>query len=453
MFQLYVWPGAWNLPSIDAQCLIAILYLQLSFPGRFKIVECANPDVSPLGQLPFLVHENHSVSTVPAILAYLEGFEESTSPRPIERLATDDELPITPAIDAGLSPGERAKTAAWTSYIDTHLGDLVLQSFYALAPNYRKLTLPTLASFLPIPQKYYVPGRLRDMYKPRLEAADLWDLAEDDGNDEQGAATKKATKWMRNPLEKAKEEVTGDEPPEQVKKAFVREKLIERCRATFQLLEGLVPNGSFMFGDRPSSLDLHLAAHILLILHAPLPNPLLRTLVLESFSTLIDHALLVRTFAFPTQALPPTDSIVSSPVSEKAQKHARQLSSSSSPLPYPPIEPLQHLSPSESLKLAWDGVLRTARSIRIGMPGPRATVIDLGLDDATPLERAEAEAEKDLAKWRWAFYAAAGAGIITYGIASGILPVLVGVATGALRVEISEEEGGGEEHGPDDEDN
>lgn len=50
MLQLYVWPGAWNLPSIDSQCLIAILYLQLSFPGRFKIVECANPDVSPLGE-------------------------------------------------------------------------------------------------------------------------------------------------------------------------------------------------------------------------------------------------------------------------------------------------------------------------------------------------------------------------------------------------------------------
>lgn len=122
-------------------------------------------------------------------------------------------------------------------------------------------------------------------------------------------------------------------------------------------------------------------------------------------------------------------------------------------MPYPPIEPLQHLSPSESLKLAWDGVLRTARAIRIGIPGSSGnrSAIDLGLDDATPLERAEAEAEKDLAKWRWAFYAAAGAGIITYGIASGILPVLIGVATGALRVEIREGEGEDEQHGPEEE--
>jgi sorting and assembly machinery component 37 len=27
---------------------------------------------------------------------------------------------------------------------------------------------------LPIPQRYYVPGRIRESYKPRLEAAGLW---------------------------------------------------------------------------------------------------------------------------------------------------------------------------------------------------------------------------------------------------------------------------------------
>ena len=28
---LYVWPGRWNLPSIDPQCLAAVLHLQLTF--------------------------------------------------------------------------------------------------------------------------------------------------------------------------------------------------------------------------------------------------------------------------------------------------------------------------------------------------------------------------------------------------------------------------------------
>lgn len=34
-----------------------------------------------------------------------------------------------------------------------------------------------MASMLPIPQRYYVPGRIREMYRPRLEAAGLWTQA------------------------------------------------------------------------------------------------------------------------------------------------------------------------------------------------------------------------------------------------------------------------------------
>jgi sorting and assembly machinery component 37 len=45
---------------------------------------------------------------------------------------------------------------------------------YSLPANWSKLTLPTLAYALPVPQRYYVPRRMRSMYLPRLEAAGLW---------------------------------------------------------------------------------------------------------------------------------------------------------------------------------------------------------------------------------------------------------------------------------------
>ena len=35
---------------------------------------------------------------------------------------------------------------------------------------------PVLASLYPIPQRYYVPGRIREMYRLRLETTGLWDL-------------------------------------------------------------------------------------------------------------------------------------------------------------------------------------------------------------------------------------------------------------------------------------
>ena len=40
--------------------------------------------------------------------------------------------------------------------------------------NWVNLTHPFLASMFPVPQKYYVPRRIRDTYVPRLEAVGLW---------------------------------------------------------------------------------------------------------------------------------------------------------------------------------------------------------------------------------------------------------------------------------------
>lgn len=47
---------------------------------------------------------------------------------------------------------------------------------YSLNANWSRLTLPALAKMIPLPQRYYVPKRIRESYKPRLEAAGLWNL-------------------------------------------------------------------------------------------------------------------------------------------------------------------------------------------------------------------------------------------------------------------------------------
>lgn len=47
---LHIWPAQWDLPSIDPQCIAAVIYMQLTFPGRYSIVECSDPDQSPSGE-------------------------------------------------------------------------------------------------------------------------------------------------------------------------------------------------------------------------------------------------------------------------------------------------------------------------------------------------------------------------------------------------------------------
>ena len=49
-------------------------------------------------------------------------------------------------------------------------------AFYAITDNYNECVRPALASKLPLPQRYYLPDRLRDTHQPRLDAAGLWNV-------------------------------------------------------------------------------------------------------------------------------------------------------------------------------------------------------------------------------------------------------------------------------------
>ena len=46
---LHIWPGAFDLASIEPTCLAAVLYLQLVIPGKFTVEESTTPDHSPSG--------------------------------------------------------------------------------------------------------------------------------------------------------------------------------------------------------------------------------------------------------------------------------------------------------------------------------------------------------------------------------------------------------------------
>ncbi|KAG2349759.1 hypothetical protein BDR05DRAFT_955621 [Suillus weaverae] len=262
---LYIWPSRWNLLSIEPTCIAAVFYLQLTIPGKFEVVECTNPDVSPSGKLPFLTHGHATVSSVPAIISFVSSLAKSTSSG-----ARD--------LDAYLSASQRAKRIAWCSHVEANIGDLVAYSFYSLDDNFWKLTNPTMASMLPIPQRYYVPGRIREMHRPRLEAAGLWtQTASEPGKDSFGKPYKK------------------DDPKDEYARAFEREKVSAQAKASFALYVKLLNGGKFFWGERPTTLDVYLASHILLLLDPPFPDQLMRSILEESYPTLVEHARNVQT--------------------------------------------------------------------------------------------------------------------------------------------------------------
>jgi sorting and assembly machinery component 37 len=50
---------------------------------------------------------------------------------------------------------------------------------------------------------------------------------------------------------------------------------------------------------RPTTIDVYIASHILLLIDAPFPDPLLQTLLKESYPTLTAHARQIHLQAFP----------------------------------------------------------------------------------------------------------------------------------------------------------
>jgi len=129
--ELYIWPHSWNLPSFDIDSLAITLYLQLAIhrhkktkqlPHHYTLVECMDPDLSPSGTLPFLVHGSEKISTFTGIVRYLNsvGLE----------LDEQDETNAKNGEDhSGHTEGaiKRAKRVAWISLVDSQLRDLVVR--------------------------------------------------------------------------------------------------------------------------------------------------------------------------------------------------------------------------------------------------------------------------------------------------------------------------------------
>lgn len=116
---LHVWPGKWDLPSIDAQCLAAVLFAQVTIPGKFVVEECIDPDSSPNGLLPYCTHGEAIVVSYPSIAKYISGIATSNEP------SESEEDGVTPIL-ATLTCTQKAQQIAWLSFVSANLGDLVV---------------------------------------------------------------------------------------------------------------------------------------------------------------------------------------------------------------------------------------------------------------------------------------------------------------------------------------
>ncbi|EPQ58339.1 hypothetical protein GLOTRDRAFT_72674 [Gloeophyllum trabeum ATCC 11539] len=363
---LHIWPGRWGLISVDPACLAAALYLQLTIPGEFSVAECTNPDLSPSGKLPFLTDGMHSVSPLASIMKFVSYRRLGESPSESADHRVND-------LDAILNVHERAQKAAWCAHIESQLGDLLGHAMYAMQVNWRELVHPTFAMMLPVPQRYYVPGRLRDTYKSRLESSDLWDVS--------GEEVEEKPKFGEKKKEEPKEH--------QFKRVFQRDKIVEKARDILDIYARLLGDKSFFFHDRPTTLDIVLAAHILLLIEPPYPDPLLKSLVNESYPRLASHARSVYSAAFPVSESYP-------PLASSSQSSLRALLPSFSWSSVRPASAPKNTKEDSKIDLWTLGWIALATIGTIGfwaVAGPRITFV-VAVDDEDEVNELD-EAEDD----------------------------------------------------------
>ncbi|TFK30132.1 hypothetical protein FA15DRAFT_725999 [Coprinopsis marcescibilis] len=274
---LYVWPKLWDLPSFDPYCLTAILFLQLALPGKFAIIECTDVDLSPSGQLPFLVHGQEVKTDLNSIVKYLSG------------LATTEGGRYPHAnIDRHLSSLGRSQKNAWLSHTESNLGDLVAWAFYS-QDNWEKSVHNAVAALLPVPQRYFVPYKLRATYHPRLEAAGLWSHVE---SPEKKSAFEKEMKL------KPKTNKTA------FQKVFEKEKTISKAKVVLDIYARLLEGKRYVYQDRVSSVDVAIAARIRLLVKPSYVDDTLKTLISVSYPQLVAHSDRVFEHAFGSNSSP-----------------------------------------------------------------------------------------------------------------------------------------------------
>jgi len=130
-----------------------------------------------------------------------------------------------------------------------------------------------------VPQRYYVPRRIRDSYIPRLESVGLWSPHVEDSTKE--TSFQKQQKTM--PIENLKSNTT-------LSQAFQRERVIEKARTELEIYYQLLSGKEYIFQNRLSSVDVIVAAHILLLVDPPFPDPLIKDLINNSYPALVSYA-------------------------------------------------------------------------------------------------------------------------------------------------------------------
>ena len=201
---------------------------------------------------------------------------------------------------------------------------------------------------------------------------------------------------------------------------------MDKARTSLDLLNSLLGNKHFFFGEKISSIDVSVAAHILLLTEPQLPNTLLRDLVVESYPALYKHAKFLFSFSLPASDSAMEQSLSLSSSFDFIDAHNELPRNSSVHLPYSPVSLRVRPSTPTNLTQLFFPLLNPS-------PRKRPTNRNSGKQRS---EKSEEEKEFDRMRWAW--------------LGMSVLGVFTWMWYMGIRIELRPK-GGGDEDDEDDE--
>ncbi|KAL6242327.1 hypothetical protein RBB50_010875 [Rhinocladiella similis] len=268
VLELHVWGPAFDLPSLDGQCLATIYYLRkvLGAPGKaWVLVQSGEPRVSPFRELPALKHEETWVAGFGNIVSYLRDVSEGRWD-----------------LDRRLSDTQRADCAAFSSFVESRGQPLLDLSLYVSSDNYFNTTRPALAQVLAWPNSWVLPHQLRERAKKRsdhlgLSSLDL-DNAQDDQKEDAGL-----TAHIPKSLRKPKQTVTSLLGRSMQKNKF----RLDAVTAEFlEPVAEMLGDKKFLLAEQESSLDCLVLGYLALMQRPQMPQAWIRDTLRTKYSNL-----------------------------------------------------------------------------------------------------------------------------------------------------------------------
>jgi hypothetical protein len=305
--ELVVWPGAWDVPSLDPECLATIFYtlsVECENSKAIRIVVDSDPSRSPTGMR----------GSLAAISSHSSAYPSSNEPSgafPLLRcncapsaialgyISIVEHLRSCPHVnhhpESHLQQFQLADITAWTHNICAKAQQLLDLYLYVSSENYYASTRPTWARLLPWYSKMITPPTQRRRAKDRTSHLGLSGLDLDEVAEKVAEESRKGSQQAGPGIGSAMQRhgrVRSLLGQSEYVDSFRLNALIDQfCTPLIELLD--TKNWLLIPQEEPSSVDFVASAYLLVMLRADLPKRWLAKAIEKKYPLLKEYALRV----------------------------------------------------------------------------------------------------------------------------------------------------------------